>query len=78
MSNTFNAANMAKLSTDSIESMKPIELDKCKDIIQCVAKSGKREAYVDIANPLQPFIRAELEALGFQVEIGPTSVLIGW
>lgn len=77
MSNTFNAENMAKLSTDSIESMKFIELENCKTIILDAAKYGKREVFIDITHSIRTFICTELETLGFKVELGPT-VTISW
>ena len=77
MSNTFNAANMVKLSTDSIESMKFSELENCKGIIRHAARQGKREVFIDITHSIRTFICTELETLGFKVELGPT-VTISW
>lgn len=77
MSDTFNAANMAKLSTDVIEGMKFVELEKCKSIIQRLANEGERVANVDVAIQVRNFVRVELEALGFKVEFG-YDVKISW
>ena len=77
MSDTFNAENMAKLSTDAIEGMKFTELERCKGIIQRQAKEGKRVANVDVVVPVRNFVRVELEVLGFKVEFGH-DVMIRW
>lgn len=77
MSDTFNAANMVKLSTDAIEGMKFTELERCKDIIQRLAKKGERVVNVDVAKQVRTFVRVELEALGFKVELG-YDVMISW
>ena len=77
MSDTFNAANMAKLSTDAIEGMKFTELEKCKGIIQRLAREGERGANIDVATQARNFVRVELEALGFKVEFG-YDVMIRW
>lgn len=77
MSDTFNAASMAKLSAAAIEGMKFTELERCKGIIQRLAKEGRCVANVDVAIPVRNFVRVELEVLGFKVEFGH-DVMIRW
>ena len=77
MSNTFNAENMAKLSTDFNEGMKFAELENCKTNIQHAAMYGKREVFVAINHSARTFICTELEDLGFKVEVG-SGIRISW
>ena len=77
MSNTFNAANMVKLSTDFNEGMKFAELENCKANIQHAASYGKREVFVAINHSVRTFVCTELEALGFKVEFG-SGIRISW
>lgn len=77
MSNAFSAADMVKLSTDSIEGIKFVELENCKSLIRLAAKEGEREVHINIAPPVRNFVLGELESLGFKVELGP-NVMISW
>lgn len=77
MSNTFNAANMVKLSTDFNETMKITELENCKTNIRYAAMYGKREVFMNVTHSIRTFICTELEALGFKVELD-SNVRISW